>query len=44
MDTGVHASVTDHRGDAVLGKADLLKRGAQSIATQGGAGADWRKP
>ena len=44
MDTGVHAHVTEHRGDAVLGKTDLLKLGTKSIATQGGQGPDWRKP
>lgn len=42
MDTGVHAEAVDFRGDAVLGKIDLLKRGAPSIAVQGGVGADWR--
>ena len=43
MDTGVHAAAVDFRGDAVLAKIDLLKRGTQSTATQGGLGADWRK-
>jgi NADH-quinone oxidoreductase subunit I len=36
MDTGVHAHVVDKRFDAILGKLDLLKKGEQSIATQGG--------
>jgi NADH-quinone oxidoreductase subunit I len=42
MDTGVHAPAVDFRGDAVFAKLDLLKRGTQSVATQGGVGADWR--
>lgn len=42
MDTGVHAAVVDQRGDAVLGKVDLMQRGTLSKATQGGAGATWR--
>jgi hypothetical protein len=41
MDTGVHAQVTDKRFDAILGKVDLLKRGSQSVAVQGGA-AGWQ--
>jgi len=32
---------TERRFEAVLGKTDLMSRGAQSIATQGGKG-DWR--
>jgi NADH-quinone oxidoreductase subunit I len=43
MDTGVHAPPVAHRGDAVLGKLDLLKMTAKSTATQGGIGADWRE-
>jgi NADH-quinone oxidoreductase subunit I len=43
MDTGVHAAAVDFRGDAVLGKIDLLKRGETSTATQGGVGGDWRE-
>jgi NADH-quinone oxidoreductase subunit I len=43
MDTGVHAPAVDFRGDAILGKVDLLKRGTQSIAVQGGVGGDWRE-
>ena len=43
MDTGVHASPVVHRGDAVLGKADLMKRGGASTANQGGIGANWRE-
>lgn len=42
MDSGVHAEVVDHRGDAVLGKVDLMKRGGLSEAVQGGSGAAWR--
>ena len=36
MDTGVHAPSVDFRGDSILGKIDLLKRGTQSKAVQGG--------
>jgi hypothetical protein len=43
MDTGVHAPAVDFRGDSILGKIDLLKRGELSTATQGGVGGDWRK-
>ncbi len=43
MDTGVHAPVVDFRGDSVLGKLDLLKRGTLSTAVQGGVGAKWRE-
>ncbi|HMU40574.1 MAG TPA: NADH-quinone oxidoreductase subunit I [Pseudomonadota bacterium] len=42
MDSGVHAPAVDFRGDAIQAKIDLLKRGSQSVATQGGIGADWR--
>lgn len=42
MDTGVHAAATDSRGDAILGKVDLMQRGTLSTAIQGGRGADWR--
>lgn len=42
MDTGVHAPAVDFRGDSILGKIDLLKRGTQSKAVQGGIGPDWR--
>ena len=42
MDTGVHAPAVDFRGDSILGKIDLLKRGTQSKAVQGGTGPDWR--
>ena len=41
MDTGVHAHPTEKRFEAVLGKTDLMSRGTQSIATQGGK-KDWR--
>jgi NADH-quinone oxidoreductase subunit I len=43
MDTGEHAHPSDRRHRAILGKVDLLKRGAPSIAVQGGA-PDWREP
>ncbi len=42
MDTGIWSSPVALRGDAVQGKADLMKRGALSTAVQGGAGGDWR--
>jgi NADH-quinone oxidoreductase subunit I len=42
MDTSEHAPAVDFRGDSILGKIDLLKRGTQSKAVQGGIGADWR--
>jgi len=41
MDTGEHAHPTEKRFEAVLGKTDLMSRGTQSIATQGGK-KDWR--
>ncbi len=41
MDTGVHAKPTERRFEAVLGKTDLMSRGTQSIAVQGGK-KDWR--
>jgi NADH-quinone oxidoreductase subunit I len=43
MDTGVHMNPVSFRGDAVLGKVDLLARGEKSTAVQGGIGADWRQ-
>lgn len=43
MDSGVHAPAVDYRGDAIQTKIDMLKRGTQSVATQGGVGADWRE-
>jgi NADH-quinone oxidoreductase subunit I len=43
MDTGIHAAPVAHRGDAVLGKIDLMKLGAKSTATQGGKGGGWRE-
>src|SRR3972149_5427331 len=42
MDTGVHMPPVERRGDAVLGKIDLAKRGAPSTSVQGGRGAAWR--
>ena len=39
---GLHAPAVDFRGDSVLGKIDLLKRGELSTAIQGGIGGDWR--
>ena len=43
MDTGVHAPPVGHRGDAVLGKLDLMKLGVASTARQGGIGGQWRE-
>jgi NADH-quinone oxidoreductase subunit I len=43
MDTGVHMHPVQSRGDAVLGKVDLMKLGAQSTATQGGLRGNWRQ-
>jgi NADH-quinone oxidoreductase subunit I len=43
MDTGVHAHPTEKRYEAVLGKTDLMSRGARSIAVQGGVN-DWHDP
>ncbi len=48
MDSGTHAKPVERRGDAVLGKLDLLavsaanKKSPKSIAVQGGSGPDWR--
>ncbi len=41
MDSGEHAHPTERRVDAILGKTDLLSRGTQSTAIQGGI-ATWR--
>src|SRR4029077_14127987 len=41
MDTGVHATPVYNRGDAVLGKVDLLKMAAQSVAKQGVKDRAW---
>ena len=40
MDTGEHAHPTVRRTDAILGKVDLMKKGTDSTAVQGGV-ADW---
>ncbi|MBI4508316.1 MAG: NADH-quinone oxidoreductase subunit I [Deltaproteobacteria bacterium] len=42
MDSGIHMTPVEFRGDAVLAKVDLMKRGALSTAIQGGRGGDWR--
>jgi hypothetical protein len=42
MDTGEHARPVEDRADAIETKTSLLSRGVRSIATQGGAGPDWR--
>jgi NADH-quinone oxidoreductase subunit I len=41
MDTGVHMHPSTFRGEGVLQKVDLLKRGELSTATQGGKGEEW---
>jgi NADH-quinone oxidoreductase subunit I len=43
MDTKEHAKPTYRRTDAVLDKEQLLSRGVNSIAVQGGVGAFWRE-
>lgn len=43
MDSGMHAGPVEDRGDAIETKESLLARGAASIATQGGAGPNWRQ-
>ena len=43
MDTGTHAPPVVHRGDAVIGKLDLMKlTRTKSTAVQGGIGERWR--
>lgn len=42
MDTGMHASPVEDRGDAIETKESLLARGIKSTAIQGGAGPNWR--
>jgi len=41
MDTGIHMPPVYARHEARFNKEDLLKRGARSIAREGGAGHDW---
>ena len=36
------ATISETRAEAVLGKVDLMKRGTQSVAQQGGLGPDYR--
>jgi NADH-quinone oxidoreductase subunit I len=43
MDTLDHAKPTYLRGDAILDKEELMSRGIQSTAVQGGVGAFWRE-
>ena len=48
MDSGTHAKPVERRGDAVLGKDELIavstqnKKDPKSTAVQGGVGPDWR--
>ena len=41
MDTGIHMPPQAFRIDGILGKEELMSRGALSTATQGGRGAGW---
>src|SRR5262249_42428093 len=43
MDTGTHALPVGQRGNAVLGKVDLLKMAARSVARQGVKTPEWRE-
>jgi NADH-quinone oxidoreductase subunit I len=43
MDTLEHAKPVYRRADAVLDREELLSRGVNSIAVQGGVGAFWRE-
>jgi len=42
MDTKQHMFATEQRPDAVLHKVDLMREGGLSVATQGGAGPEYR--
>jgi NADH-quinone oxidoreductase subunit I len=42
MDTGEHARPVEDRANAIETKESLMGRGVRSIATQGGAGPNWR--
>jgi NADH-quinone oxidoreductase subunit I len=42
MDTGEHARPVEDRANAIETKESMMARGIRSIATQGGAGPDWR--
>lgn len=42
MDTKEHMTAVETRAEAVLAKVDLMKRGTQSVAVQGGAAASYR--
>ncbi|WP_428267445.1 NuoI/complex I 23 kDa subunit family protein [Haliangium sp.] len=44
MDTGIHAPPVEARGDGIMTKTKLLDLGIRSTATQGGEGANWRRP
>ncbi len=43
MDTGRHMPPVEHRSNTWLTKEDLMQRGSQNIAKQGGHGPDWRE-
>jgi NADH-quinone oxidoreductase subunit I len=43
MDTHMHAPPTYSRGDSILDKEELMSRGEQSSAVQGGEGMFWRE-
>lgn len=41
MDTGLHAPPVEHRHDGIIDKEEMMSMGIQSIAIQGGDGANW---
>ena len=43
MDTGIHMPPVEKRYEALLDKDNLMSRGSQNIAVQGGAGPEWRE-
>jgi NADH-quinone oxidoreductase subunit I len=43
MDSGIHMPPIERRYEALLRKEDLMARGSQNIAVQGGAGPEWRE-
>lgn len=43
MDTGIHATAVEDRGDGIETLESMLGRGIKSTATQGGEGPNWRE-
>jgi len=43
MDSGEHAHPTYRRVDGILDKEELMSRGTNSTAVQGGVGGFWRE-